>query len=335
MIADRRLLVGAFAVWVFAGCATTTPAPAPDVHPYKAVLLPVGGATAALADPPGRDSIPVAATPEALEKSVHDALLAAPLFSSIVSVKREELGDHPPEEAMGAAAAVARRYDADLILRVQIRTARLTDLGRNGATAWSCFLWFMVPLPIWTVDDRSYGADFRVDADLFAPDDLQKPVVSLVVTTGEQTLDAWDRGLSPLILLVPPPFVRGNTETVSAELTKRVVGEVTRSLIDQIRRHEIPSRFEVLVSAEEGGVRITASSRRKLRSVEVRVGGRPARSWLEADLEPDEVSPDRGFVYRKFLRVEEAGGARTEVRVLVDDEGGGREVRTLVLGGSP
>jgi hypothetical protein len=329
------LLAGAAASWVLAGCASIASAPPPGVHPYKAILLPVGGAKAALADPPGPDSIPVAATPETLEKSIHDALLAAPMFSSVVPVGREELGDHPPEEVMAAAAEIARKYEADLILRVQIRSARLTDLGRNGATVWSCFLWFMVPLPIWTVDDRSYGTDFRVDADLFAPDDLQKPVASLVVTTGEQTLDAWDRGFSPLILIFPPPFVRGSTERVSGELTKRVVEEATRALVEQIRRREIPSRFELLVSTEAGGIRVAAASRRKLRCIEVRLAGRPAKSWLEADLEPDEVSPERGFVYRKALQVEEAGDAGTEVRVIVEDEGGGREVRTLVLGGKP
>lgn len=326
-------LLSASAGWALAGCASAAPPP-PAIHPYRALLLPVEGAKAALAEPAGEDSIPVASTPEAMEKAITDALLGTAMFSELVPVKAPP-GERLPEAALAAAAAAAKELEADLILRVQVRTARLSDLGNNSGTVWSCLLWFMVPLPIWTVDDRSYQADFRVHADLFSPEDLQRPVASFVVTAGEQTLDVWDRGLSVVLLVLPPPFVGGNEEKVSRKLTERVLGEVTRALVEEVRRSEIPSRFELKVSAEAGEIHVAAASRRRLRSVEIRIGGKPAKEWGETDLEPDETSPDRGFVYRKSLRATEGVGPRTFVRVVAEDEVGGREVRTLGLKGKP
>jgi len=38
---------------------------------------------------------------------------------------------------MQAASDLARRTSSDLILRIEVKSARMTDLGNNGSTLWS------------------------------------------------------------------------------------------------------------------------------------------------------------------------------------------------------
>jgi len=118
---------------------------------------------------------------------------------------------------------------------------------------------------------------------------------------------------------------------VSETLTKRAVAQVLDALILELRTREIPSRFEMDVAVEGAALKVAVVSRRRLRSLVVEAAGKAVETWAESGLVEDADSgPDR-FVYRRSVSVSAAKG--TQVRVVADDEEGGREVRTIVIGG--
>jgi hypothetical protein len=296
-------------------------------HPYKVVLLPVEGAESALAAKPGESDVPLAMTPAELSTKIAESVRDARVFSDVVFAAAADL--RGAEDEMQAASAIARKTASDLILRIEVKSARMADLGNNSSTFWSTFTWFMIPLPTWFVDDRTYETDIAVQASLYDPADPVKPTASVVATSGKQDLDLWDRGLSPLVIVVPPAFLAGSAETVSETLTERAVAQVLTALVEELRTREIPSRFEMGVVQTGAMVEVVVASRRRLRSLDVEVGGRPRQGWAEtALLEEKDSTPER-FLYRRKLEIREAAG--TPVRVIAEDEAGGREVRTLVL----
>lgn len=318
----------ALAVAAIPAACKSAPAIPPLPHPYKVVLLPVEGASAALSAKAGEGDVPLALTPAELETKIVESVKDARVFSDVVVALPADLKG--AEDDVQAASAIARRTASDLILRIEVKSARMADLGNNSSTFWSTLTWFMVPLPIWFVDDRTYETDIAVQASLYEPDDPVKPTASVVATSGKQDLDLWDRGLSPLVIVVPPAFLSGSAESVSKTLTERAMTQVLGALVEELRTREIPSRFEMSVTETAGMVEVSVASRRRLRSLDVEVGGRPRQGWAEtALLEEKESTPER-FVYVRKMKVEEAPG--TAVRVIAEDEAGGREVRTLVLG---
>ena len=317
-----------------AGCASAPPAPQ-TLHPYKVVLLPVEGATAALSGKPGEHDVALAMTPEALDARITDGVTASHVFSDVVVAKAADLAVRGNSDDMQGASDLARRTSSDLILRIVVKSARMTDLGNNGNTFWSTLTWFMVGLPSFWVSDRTYETDIAVQAELYDPADPVKPTASVVATSGKQELDLWDRGLTPYVIVVPPAFLKGSAQTVSETLTNRAVAQVMTALVLELRTREIPSRFEMDVvdvpNMGAGSVRVSIASRRRLRSLTVEVDGKPVKTWAESGLVEDKDStPDR-FSYHRDVVVPEADGAH--VRVIAEDEGGGREVRTLVIGG--
>lgn len=322
-----------------AACASAPPEETPR-QPYKVVLLPVEGGAEALAPRPAEngegEEVPFALTPEQLEKAVFEGVRRSNAFSEIVVAPPEvgaARGEYAGDE-LAAAADFALRENADLILRVTVRSARIRDLGNNGASFWSSLLWFMVPAPVWTVDDRTYAVDLALEAALYEPRDVVKPTASVPSVAGRQELDLWDRGLSWWIPIVPPPFLAGNPRKVSETVTERAVEQVMDQLAKDLRTRAIPSRFEEMkVAAADGSVAVEIASRRQIRSLEVWVAGKLAQRWAETDLVPEPGSTDERRVYRRTLKV--AGGAGTEVRVVAEDESGVREVRTVRLGGKP
>ncbi len=313
-----------------AGCASAPPAPQ-LLHPYKVVLLPVEGAKDALEAKRGADDVPLALTADQLAAKIRDSIVSSHVFSEVVPAKAEDLRAPGVEDEVAAASDLARRTESDLILRVQVKSARMTDLGNNNSTFWSTLTWFMIPLPVWFVDDRSYATDIKVQAELYDPDDPVKPTASVVAASGKQDLDLWDRGLSPFVIVVPPPFLKGSAKSVSEKLTERAVSQLLGALVKELSTREIPSRFEMTVSAEGATVRIAVSSRRRLRSLEVEADGRSVATWAETGLVEEKDSTPERFVYRRDVAVKAKPGA--QVRVIADDEAGGREVRTLVLSG--
>lgn len=328
----RRLLVLLGALSVLAACASSEPERIPR-QPYKVVLLPVEGAAAALRDQGAGENgaadgmVPLALTPEELERAIFDGVRGSNAFSEItVAPPLASSADEP----LAAVADHARRTSSDLILRLTVKSARIRDLGNNSSTFWSTFAWFMVPLPVWTVDDRTYETNLAVEAALYEPRDVVKPTATVVASSGTQDLDLWDRGLSPWVPIVPPPFLKGDLRTVSEEVTRRAVGQLMAALVGELRSREIPVRFELSVTASDGGVSVVAATRRQLRSLEVFANGRRVAGWAESELVPEKDSTDERRVYRRTVQV--PGGAGTEVRVVAQDEAGGREVRTIVLG---
>ena len=324
-----------------AGCASPQPE-APQRQPYKVVLLPVEGAEQALAAVPetasdGGVMVPLALTPAELQKTVFDGVLASNAFSEIVAAPASvgAVGGTFAGDELAAAADFARSVRADLILRVTVRSARIRDLGHNGSTFWSAFTWFMLPLPIWGVDDRTYDTNLSVEAALYEPRDTIKPTASVVAASSKQELDLWDRGLSPLVIIVPPPYLAGNEKTVSEEVTRRAVAQVMAALSEELRSREIPARFDLDVTTEGRDVKITVATRRQLRSLDVFVDGKLVKSWAETDLVAEPDSTDDRRVYRRAIAVPAAAGqsGRGEVRVAAEDESGGREVRTILVGG--
>jgi hypothetical protein len=190
----------------------------------------------------------------------------------------------------------------------------------------------MVPAPIWFVDDRTYDTNISVQAELYDPADPVKPTASVVASSGKQELDLWDRGLSPFVLVVPPAFLSGSAKSVSETLTERATQQLLAALVLELRTREIPSRFEMDVVEDAGSVRITAVSRRRLRSLAVEADGVGVGSWAETALVEEKDSTPERFVYRRSVPAGAKAGAA--VRVVAEDEAGGREVRTLVLAGA-
>ncbi len=324
------------AACALSACASAPPPIEPLAHPYKVVLLPVEGAETALAARPGdaadpeEGEVPFALTPEQLRDTIRDGVVDAHVFSDIVVAAPSELRTDEFTDVVAAATTVARRERADLIMRVRVNSARLQDLGPNGSKLWSSFLWFMVPAPVWFADDRSYATSLVVQAELFDPADPVKPTASIVASSGEQELDLFDRGVSPLVIVVPPAWLAGNLETVSKELTSRSVRQLMEKLVEELRTREIPSRFALDASREGAAVAVRVATRRRLRSLEVYSGERLLRGWAEREMQtlvdaaasrPDET------VYA--ARVDVPPDARDAIRVVAEDEAGGREVRTL------
>lgn len=312
-------------------CKSAEPLPQ-LTHPYKVVLLPVEGAASALAAKAGDADVPLALTPEQLSTKIADSICTSHVFSDVVLAKPEDLKAKGAEDEMQAAAMLARKTDADLLLRVEIKSARMTDLGNNSSTFWSTLTWFMIPLPIWTADDRTYDTDIAVQASLYDPADPVKPTAQVVASSKKQDLDLWDRGLSPYVIVCPPPFLGGSAKSVSETLTQRAVDQLLLALVTELRTREIPTRFDVDVAQEPGGVRVSVTTRRRLRSLEIEIAGKPAAGWAETALVEEKESTPERFIYRRSVKVECAPG--TAIRVVAEDEAGGREVRTLVTGGS-
>jgi hypothetical protein len=301
-------------------------------HPYKVVLLPVEGAKAALEQKLGEDDVPLALTAPELEAKIRDGVRTSRAFSDVVVADPADLKSKTAEDEMQAAADLARRTSSDLILRVQVKSARMTDLGANGSTFWSTLTWFMAGLPSFWMKDRSYETDLVVQAELYDPADPVKPTASVVAGSQTQDLDLWDRGLSPFVVVVPPAFLKGSAKSVSETLTERAMTQLLASLVEQLRTREIPSRFDMEVVEEAGGVRLAVTSRRRLRSLDVEVDGKPVRSWAETGLVEDKDSAADRFVYRRVVDGIARPGAL--VHVIAEDEAGGREVRTVRLGGA-
>jgi hypothetical protein len=315
-------------------CASDPP-PLVTRQPYKVVLLPVEGAARALAlnEKRGEDFVPLALTPEEMAQTIFERIRDSNAFSELVAAPAG-LSAGAYGDDLGAAADFARRENADLILRVTVKSAEMRDLGNNSNTFWSTFAWFMLPLPTWFSDDRTYDTDLSVEAALYEPRDTQKPTASVVASSGQQSLDLWDRGLSPWVPIVPPPFLKGRPSVVSETLTKAAMDRLIVSLVDELQKREIPSRFDVALSPETDGLRIRIVSRRALRSIEVFVAGKRAESWAETAIQPDAGSTADGFVYTRTAVSAARAAAGTELRVVAEDEAGAREVRTIVLGRS-
>ena len=314
-----------------AACKSAEPPPQ-LTHPYKVVLLPVEGADAALAVPGVEGDVPLALTPEQLSAKIAQSIQSSHVFSDVVLAQPADLKVKGAEDDLHAAAMLARKTDADLLMRIEIKSAHMKDLGNNSSTFWSTLTWFMIPLPIWTSDDRTYDTDIAVQASLYDPADPVKPTAQVVAASKKQDLDLWDRGLSPYVIVVPPPFLEGSAQTVSETLTQRAVDQLLLALVTELRTREIPTRFDVAVEQEPGGVRVAVSTRRRLRSLEVEVAGKPLGAWAETALVEEKESTPERFIYRRSVKVECAPG--TAIRVVAEDESGGREVRTLVTGGS-
>lgn len=312
-------------------CKSAEPPPQ-LTHPYKVVLLPVEGAASALSAEPGEANVPLALTPEQLSTKIAESIKSARVFSDVILATPADLAVKGAEDDLHAAALLARRIDADLLMRIEVKSARMKDLGNNSSTFWSTLTWFMIPLPIWTADDRTYDTDIAVQASLYDPADPVKPTAQVVAASKKQDLDLWDRGVSPYVIVVPPPFIEGSAQTVSETLTQRAVDQLLAALVTELRTREIPTRFDVEVAEEPGGVRVTVTTRRRLRSLDVEAAGKPVAGWAETALVEEKDSTPERFVYRRSVKLDATLG--TAVRVIAEDEAGGREVRTLVTGGS-
>ena len=328
---------------IAAGCASP-PAEPPQRQPYKVVLLPVEGAARALAAQQdaadvGGAMVPLALTPEEFEAAIFAGVKSSNAFSELIEAPASvrAAGGAFAGDELAAAADFARRSNADLILRITVKSARMRDLGNNSATFWSTFTWFMVPLPIWTVDDRTYDTDLTVEAALYEPRDTVKPTASVVASSGRQDLDLWDRGLSFYVPVIPPAFLAGDDKKVSETVTAGAVRQLMDALVKELRTREIPTRFDLDLTATADGVTVTAGSRRQLRSLEVYAGGKLVQQWAETELVAEKDSTAERRVYRRTVAIAGLGAATAksapvEVRVVAEDEAGGREVRTIVLG---
>lgn len=313
-----------------------------EPKPYKVVFMPIAGAEDALARTTSEtaddfdEELTYTIEPNALAQRLRDGITASRLFSELVLLDGPLEGD--PDQRLAAARRVADEQSADLILRVRVNSARITDLGPNDRKYWSGISWFMIPAPIWFVNDRSYETDLEVRAELFLPSDLIRPVAAPIARPGTQDLDLWDRTyFEPKVLVIPPPLLGGDAETVSKTLTDLAVEDLVRQLVEKLDTTDIPARFGLEVELD--GAKLTALIRtpRRLRSLEILVGGQPVDGtpWRETRTDEllDRVASSPGqFVYRiDDLGV--PGSGRREVRVIAEDEVGVREVRTLVVGG--
>jgi hypothetical protein len=330
--------LAAAAVLAAAGCAAT-PQPVLPQQPYKVVLLPVEGAEQALAakaetTEDGGRIVPLALTAAELGDAIFQGVRQARAFTEMVEAPQSArvAGDAYAGDELAAAADFARRSNADLILRITVKSARIRDLGRNDSTAWATITWLLLGVPSFYVDDRTYDANVTVEAALYEPRDTVKPTASVVAASGRMDLDLIDRGVSPWVIIMPPPFIEGDDRTVGLEVTQRAMRQVMEALSNELRTRPIPTRFDLEVRGVAGGVEVVAASRRQLRSIDVYVGGKLAASWAETALVPEKDSTDDRRVYRRTVKVAPRTGEPAEVRVVAEDEAGGREVRTVVPG---
>jgi hypothetical protein len=325
----RRLATAAAIGLVLVACATTDEAaPVGPVHQYRVLLLPVEGAREALREPLGEESIAVALTPAELDATLRDGLLEAGIFSDTVPLATPESGS---DGILSAAVEEARRREADLLLRVYVKSTRIRDLGTNGNAVWSTLAWLAVPTPLWLIDDHSYGTEFAVLAELLSPDDVDRPLASFVATSGDQTLDLWDRGVSPFVIVVPPALLNGSDEKVSRELTRRATGQLMGSLVEALRTGRISSRFDLEFETGPGSVRVVATSRRVLRSLDIRAHGERVAFWAETDIRPRSGDGSDLLHYEFEAALPGPKRRPLAIRVIAEDEIGGREVRTVVL----
>ncbi len=325
------------ALVVSTACGSTPDPIAPLSQPYRIVLLPIEGVETALAAPVREgeaqegDEVPFALEPDVFRNRITNAIVNSGVFSNVIVVGREELTTDEFTDTVMAAAPRAKAEAADLIMRVRVNSARLRDLGANSSKFWSTFTWFMVPLPIWFVDDRTYATSLTVQAEMYDPADPIKPTASVVASSGEEEMDLWDRGaLQPTVVVIPPPWVEGNLEKVSETLTERAVNHMMTELVDELRTREIPSRFELDLEWEGNDLVVVVRTRRPLRALTVLAGAQVLRTWAEdetSDLLDTSGPKTRLIAYR--ARVEDGAGRADYLRVLVEDEGGGREVRTI------
>ncbi len=329
----------ALSALVMGACASSEPEIEPLAHPYKVVLLPIEGADAAVAaradDAPDAETgeVPFAMTAQELRDAIREGILGARVFSDIVVADGSELVVDEFTDAVAAAAPIARRERADLIMRVRVSSARLHDLGPNDSKYWSAVTWFMVPAPIWLIDDRTYETSLVVNAELYDPSDPVKPTASVVASSGEQQLDMFDRGVDYHISYTPPAWLEGDLEQVSQELTDRAVLQLMQQLVAELRTREIPARFDVAFGWDDGVLTIEVQSRRRLRSLEVRSGETVLRAWAERQTETlidQSVSRPELRIYK--ARVEIPAGTTGLIRVIATDEAGGREVRSTPVG---
>jgi hypothetical protein len=318
-----------------AACKSAAPLPT-TAHPYKVVLMPIEGSQAALAGEPGEtpdeNNVPLALTAAALDAKIADGIRTSHAFSGVVDADPAAMKTHGDQDEMQLAAGIARRTESDLILRIEVKSARMTDLGHNSSTIWSTLAWFMAGFPSFWIDDRSYDTDISILAELYDPADPVRPTLTVAAQADKQELDLWDRGLTPYVIVVPPPFLKGSATHVSETLTDRAVQDMLVKLVDGLRSREIPSRFEMDVVQTGAAVEVTVGSRRRLRSLVVEVDGKILHAWAETGLVEDKDSTPERFAYKRTIEPKAKAGA--SVRVIAEDEAGGREVRTLVMGGS-
>ncbi len=325
-------------------CASEPPQEKQLHHFYKVVMLPVDVPESVLQDEPATAStdddapIPVrfAISREELAERIEQSVLRSDVFSAVAPVTREELGTDNADEWVSGAEARARSEAADLILRIRVRSAQVWDLGPNDQAVWSGILWFMIPAPIWTVNDRTYDTNITVQAELFDPADAARPKASVVASSGEQALDLWDRGLDIWVPIIPPPFLEGDAETVSATLSELAIAQLLDQLREQLRTNVIPSLFDMTVALDNGEVVVSAElpTVRKLRSLEIRVDGVTQATWAEIAT-AQLVRADRSTDDRLAYEARASLGGGEVVRVIAVDEAGGREVRTLKVGVKP
>lgn len=322
-----------------AGCASEQ-AVARAAKPYKVVLMPVSGAEDVPRRTPQPDGdAPLAYTmdPATLRDRIRGRILESGVFAEV------ETWDPPAkhetaDERLEAAAERARVVAADLVLRVTVNSAGITDLGPNDRKYWSAFTWFMVPAPIWFADDRTYDTDLELRAELFAPDDVRRPAAGAQVRMEPQELDLWDRtNFEWKVLYTPPPWLEGDPDRVSATLTERAVDRALEMLVEELDAMSIPSRFDLDVALAAGWVSVTVGARRPLRSLEVVVNGRPLPGGTWSETGTEGIFDAAGSTQTRLVysaRVElPAAQERQEVRVIAEDESGNREVRTLVREG--
>lgn len=349
-----RAVAAALLCAALTGCASDVVEDEGLHHYYKVVLLPVDVPASVLPDTPpdpaaeaegdewyyteGVGNVPFALSRDELAQRIRDGLLESDVFSDVTALDRKALRSENTDEWVGEAGDTARAESADLILRVRVRSAEVTDVGPNENEWWSNFMWIMVPAPFWPIDDRDYETNIAVQAELFDPADPLRPKASVVAKSDKQSLDMWDRGWKSdwRLLVVPPSYRPGDPELVSEELTQRAVAQLIASLKEQLRTNVIPSIFEVDVALEGGKVVVTVTtpSTRKLRSLEVLVDDQLAKSWAELGTNEirDARSTETDFVYKTPPVGLDSGKV---VRVIATDETGGREVRTLRVGGRP
>jgi hypothetical protein len=329
----------AAAVFATCACASSEPEIEPLAHPYKVVLLPIEGAEAAVA-PRADDAesvetgeVPFALSAEELRDTIRKGILGARVFSEIVLADASQLKVDEFTDTVAAASSIARRERADLIMRVSVSSARMQDLGPNDSKYWSAFTWFMIPAPIWYIDDRTYATSLVVNAELYDPSDPIKPTASVVASSTEEELDMWDRGVDYEISFTPPAWHPGDLEQVSVALTNRAVFDLMEQLVEKLRTRDIPSRFDVALAWEDNSLDIEVRSRRRLRSLEVRSGDTVLRAWAEREagaLIDTGASSSTLSIYR--ARVDVPAGTTGLIRVIASDEAGGREVRSTPVG---
>lgn len=147
-------------------------------------------------------------------------------FSIVRSIDALDL--RPGEDPIARADAAG----LDLLLRLTVREAETSYVGRNGKYVWAVLFFLGLLWPAWLVPDEVYKERIVLDAELIDVRSESTVMSRQLVAEVTASLDDFDRGWGPFGLLgIPQSHGPGNWEAVHEVLGPAAEVELERRLL--------------------------------------------------------------------------------------------------------